>query len=499
MPLLLVGRLWVSESMANDHHRDEAYANRSAASSSRSTPTATGSHLTPTSRHGSRLRDSLLDPQLDRRVKEESLSRPATPNVPFNLNTADLNRHFAPQMQQWVDSPFAEAPLVLKQESPETTPSDFGLFDPRPTATLVRRDFSGVPSESFMSYIDEEFDAVDPVADSLLPKGVQWPGMAMFDSATPEMKRKRNQKKSTSVLKQLQATSEVIEPNELVFDASGTFRKKRTITGEPDSSDSLIEGESEPDIDVQERKRPKRRPRAALVEKNVNTNRPFRQRALPRPLSILPSHGPYFDGVDEDEDLTYGAHQPVKRRGISIHRDNTGPDITFEQPGFGLLTAPFRPGNRAEMRPSQNARLNAIPRVQLRMPSWETFGQLGSLGSIGNPYTGHNPAYETFGQFINLGHPSNTLTTGYHAQTTYSQPCGANFGSLTVDQPSYPTADTGDTLADLFNYSHDITPMTANPLLGLSAAPEPSHTNPLFLDRTERDEDEATISVTSEN
>ena len=59
----------------------------------------------------------------------------------------------------------------------------------------------------------------------------------MFDSATPEMRRKRNQKKATSVVLQLQATSEVVEPNEMVFDASGTLRRERVITGDPNLSD----------------------------------------------------------------------------------------------------------------------------------------------------------------------------------------------------------------------------------------------------------------------
>jgi hypothetical protein len=42
--------------------------------------------------------------------------------------------------------------------------------------------------------------------------------MDIFDSATPETRRKRNQKKTTSVILQLQATSEIVTPTELIFD-----------------------------------------------------------------------------------------------------------------------------------------------------------------------------------------------------------------------------------------------------------------------------------------
>ncbi|KAJ5457789.1 hypothetical protein N7475_009177 [Penicillium sp. IBT 31633x] len=62
-------------------------------------------------------------------------------------------------------------------------------------------------------------------------KGVLWPGMDLFDSATPKMRRQRNQKKDGTILKQMEATSSCVEPNELVFSPKGTLLKEREITG----------------------------------------------------------------------------------------------------------------------------------------------------------------------------------------------------------------------------------------------------------------------------
>jgi len=55
--------------------------------------------------------------------------------------------------------------------------------------------------------------------------------MDLFDSATPEMKRLRNQKKNGAVLEQLIATSIDVEPSEISYFANGEFRGARDIFG----------------------------------------------------------------------------------------------------------------------------------------------------------------------------------------------------------------------------------------------------------------------------
>jgi hypothetical protein len=55
--------------------------------------------------------------------------------------------------------------------------------------------------------------------------------MNLFDSATPGMKRMRNQRKDGSILEQMIATSSIVEPLEFVYHADGELRNTRDIFG----------------------------------------------------------------------------------------------------------------------------------------------------------------------------------------------------------------------------------------------------------------------------
>ncbi|PYH43376.1 uncharacterized protein BP01DRAFT_344883 [Aspergillus saccharolyticus JOP 1030-1] len=74
-------------------------------------------------------------------------------------------------------------------------------------------------------------------------KGVLWPGMDIFDSATEQMRRRRNQKKDESILKMMEKTSQCVEPTELVFSPTGILRKQRMISGNVEDS-SPLKGET---------------------------------------------------------------------------------------------------------------------------------------------------------------------------------------------------------------------------------------------------------------
>jgi len=71
----------------------------------------------------------------------------------------------------------------------------------------------------------------EKLTDSAKLKGIIWPGMDLFDSATPEMKRMRNQRKDNTVLEDMIATSLASEPAEVSFHANGDFRGSRDIFG----------------------------------------------------------------------------------------------------------------------------------------------------------------------------------------------------------------------------------------------------------------------------
>jgi hypothetical protein len=56
--------------------------------------------------------------------------------------------------------------------------------------------------------------------------------MHLFDSATAEMKRMRNQKKDGTALEKMKIRSTEIEPTEWIFNPNGDFRRARDIFDE---------------------------------------------------------------------------------------------------------------------------------------------------------------------------------------------------------------------------------------------------------------------------
>lgn len=71
-------------------------------------------------------------------------------------------------------------------------------------------------------------------------KGARWPGMSVFDSATEAQKKKRNQRKDESVLKQMERTSAEVEPMEIVWSEDGELQRMRDIYATPSIDGSPV-------------------------------------------------------------------------------------------------------------------------------------------------------------------------------------------------------------------------------------------------------------------
>ena len=114
-------------------------------------------------------------------------------------------------------------------------------------------------------------------------KGPQWPGMALFDSASPEAQRMRNQKKKHSTLEQMELDSTLVQPVERIFFSEGTLKLERPITGNVESS-PLMEPTPKP-------KRRRLRVNAVAVLGDLSTNIPKRRaprtakRTIPDPVT----------------------------------------------------------------------------------------------------------------------------------------------------------------------------------------------------------------------
>lgn len=178
---------------------------------------------------------------------------------------------------------------------------------------------------------DEPVDA-DPMAvsESTKLKGVYWPGMDIFDSATPEMRRKRNQKKDNSVIEQLELNSQEVEPTELIFTPTGSFKRQRRI------SSSVYDEDEEEIIKVESPTPSLARP--ALAELDANAS--LRQRPVTHTQPLYVARGGYDEECARpDLEVAHGGRAPKRKRRIEVFQDD---EISFGHPApFSALTAGF--------------------------------------------------------------------------------------------------------------------------------------------------------------
>ncbi|OBT77893.1 hypothetical protein VF21_03209 [Pseudogymnoascus sp. 05NY08] len=145
-----------------------------------------------------------------------------------------------PRMHLWSTSP-----ALLDTPSDSVPSNSWGKIDAYATPTMRRfvpnftQDDSPGTQTLFRASPAQvkraEFQA-DADSDNSKLKGVYWPGMDLFDSATAEMKRMRNQRKDGSILAQMRTTSREVEPNEIIYNTQGELQRIRDIY------DSSVEG-----------------------------------------------------------------------------------------------------------------------------------------------------------------------------------------------------------------------------------------------------------------
>jgi hypothetical protein len=182
-------------------------------------------------------------------------------------------------------------------------------------------------------------------------KGVLWPGMDLFDSATKQMRRMRNQKKGEDVLKMMEMKSLCVEPTELVFSPKGTLQKEREITGSIEDY-SPLKGESpnpkpkprfarskrrvlrQTDLNVKLRDR-KRASKAALRDSSSDPEESAEDGAeSPSPVRRGKGLDSPF-GYDGERGLTMRAFENHPRKGFTIFSDEKNPykkDIKARHP-----------------------------------------------------------------------------------------------------------------------------------------------------------------------
>ncbi|KAF2842967.1 hypothetical protein M501DRAFT_926553 [Patellaria atrata CBS 101060] len=265
-----------------------------------------------------RKKSNALDPRLSEHpIKHESRS-----TTPLSLDPAILHRTFVPPMQ-----------LFSARSTPFTTDSR-SLDNSSEVAGHVSHRHP-IDVDLYSSHDAEDTGEVEVEeigSECTRLKGVLWPGMDIFDSATPEMRRKRNQKKDVSVIEGLEHNSTEVEAIESIWTPHGSLKKERVIDGLPDDSSPMKPSPSPPP-------RKRQANRAPLNNLDVNKSRRNTRN------NIRQGFGARAQAVMDDEemeiDLNYGRPEKKRKRAFDVFH---GEEVSFSNPaGFSYLNSEFRP------------------------------------------------------------------------------------------------------------------------------------------------------------
>ncbi|KAH8731376.1 hypothetical protein GQ44DRAFT_642427 [Phaeosphaeriaceae sp. PMI808] len=256
---------------------------------------------------------SLLDPRLSDQqvIKIEPME---TPTPSLRPGPVLRHRNFAPNVQYWAIESRASSRSYTNPDY--ETSSEYSDLSERRRYRYTAADSCAIEDTPVEA-------ANDPMAvsESTKLKGVYWPGMDIFDSATPEMRRKRNQKKDSSVVEQLELNSQEVEATELIFTPQGSFKRQRRI--------SNSEYDDEDEVEVKAESPKPTRIRSALARMNVN---------IPRSRQV--SRSMLFSSRNQYEDrgrsiFDYSRNDRVskrKRAGFGVYQDDHDIEASFSQP-----------------------------------------------------------------------------------------------------------------------------------------------------------------------
>ncbi|KAJ5358803.1 uncharacterized protein N7496_011216 [Penicillium cataractarum] len=235
------------------------------------------------------------------------------------VDTASTNKH--PGSTNWASQGPIADDLASQNASLPSTPNVF-----HPAASLA-----------------QEIEADDRARELARLKGLVLPGMDVFDAATEQMRRTRNQKKDGTIVKQLEKTSRLVQPTEQIFTPTGVFVKSRVISGNADD-DSPVEGESPiPKKGAARGKRGILRdndPNILLGKGRKRVKRDVSQEQSTESLddverdTFIYRNGPFgaaHQRQDEDLGLTTQALQKRRRAGFTVYKDAEEEDEHMDQ------------------------------------------------------------------------------------------------------------------------------------------------------------------------
>lgn len=188
------------------------------------------------------------------------------------------------------------------------------------------------------------------MVQSPMLKGIKWPGMSLFDSASVEAQRRRNQKKDVSILEQMEQNSVSVEQIERIYWPDGGLKQQRLITGNVESSPARDSTPMSPpqkrqrtkaskavlkDLDKNVLKRP-RKPRATKANAAIRVEANSQERSDEMLVTPSPTRFVYprtahmgYDPPNDDQDeeqRNRGRATKGRRRAFDVYHDHDNDD-----------------------------------------------------------------------------------------------------------------------------------------------------------------------------
>lgn len=250
------------------------------------------------------------------------------------------------------------------------------------------------------------------VTESTKLKGVYWPGMDIFDSATPEMRRKRNQKKDHSVVEQLELNSQDVEATELIFTPHGSFKRQRRI------SSSIFDDEEEIEIKTESPRPVLTRPALANMDPNVARRSRPGMRASMFPFQTRSQYDDHRGRSSYDYGI--GDRAPKRKRAFDVFQDD---EISFTQPAsFNYLTSGF--SHQTSPSPLSGFGTYKPLNDPFQYENKENMFPLLHQPGYGNPHGHQNPGYHYHAYAYGFGQDQQGLQHGsqlFNVNSAYQQ------------------------------------------------------------------------------
>lgn len=272
----------------------------------------------------------------------DSPQRPSTRSTRHMNQRAIKSDTDADEATEWVES---LSPEHSTYPDPSILPVSFPFADTSTPFSTPKRQKASTASPS-QSYQRSRQTSETTTTNVVKLKGPHWPGMALFDSASPKAQRLRNQKKEHSMLQQMEYSSTIVEPLERIFFPEWTLKKERPITGNVESSpfkeptpkpkrrrprtSRAVLDDLNTNIPKRRARQPPKRATPEQVYNATDTADLFGQRSVETKSSLScateASNVPSYRGTHRDAGewlLNRGLPEFENRRSFSVFRDST--------------------------------------------------------------------------------------------------------------------------------------------------------------------------------